>query len=122
MITSSNRDLNALSNDPTTISVNSTTVSTVKRSTIFSSPSGTKRTSIDIEPTTRASISENTKISKQEGFYFTYLRVGNIKVNVSTAGFTFNLDNYNAMVEEYVKRGEVMTWSKFVVDFEYHAW
>ena len=96
-----------------------------RRSSLFSSPS-IMRGSIDMigdEPalTRRSSTTEQGTGPRQEGFYFKYLRVGDVNVDVSTSGFTFNVDNYKAVVEPFVKRGEVMNWTKFVWELEKHA-
>lgn len=96
-----------------------------RRSSLFTSPS-LMRGSVDLtsdEPmlTRRSSGNEQITGPRQEGFYFKYLRVGDINVDVSTSGFTFNVDNYKAVVEPFVKRGEVMNWTRFVWELEKHA-
>ena len=96
-----------------------------RRSSLFTSPS-LMRGSVDLtgdEPvlTRRSSGNEQVTGPRQEGFYFKYLRVGDINVDVSTSGFTFNVDNYKAVVEPFVKRGEVMNWTRFVWELEKHA-
>ena len=35
--------------------------------------------------------------------------------------FAFNVDNYKAVVQPFLRRGEVMTWSKFIWELEQHA-
>lgn len=95
-----------------------------RRSGLFTSPS-IMRGSVDVngeeQMLTRRSSNETTVGPRQEGFYFKYLRVGDINVDVSTSGFAFNVDNYKAVVEPFVKRGEVMNWTRFVWELEKHA-
>jgi hypothetical protein len=64
--------------------------------------------------------SQVAKASKQEGVYIKYMRVGDINVDVSTLGFTLNLDKFKAVMEPFFCRGELLTWKRLIWLFERH--
>jgi len=47
--------------------------------------------------------------------------VGEISVDVTTAGFPFNITNYKATVDPFFKRGTVMDWHRLILKIERHA-
>lgn len=57
---------------------------------------------------------------RQECLYIRYMRVGDINVDVSTAGFTINLENFKAVMEPFVKRREILDWQRLIWSLETH--
>jgi hypothetical protein len=62
-----------------------------------------------------------SKPKKQEALYIKYLRLGDINVEVSTVGFTFNVDKYQALINEFSLRNKVVDWHQLFWKFEKHA-
>lgn len=59
--------------------------------------------------------------SNQEGLYIRYLRVGDVAIDVSTAGFSIiNLDRFQAVVKPYLCRNVVLDWKRLVWSLEMH--
>jgi hypothetical protein len=68
-------------------------------------------------------ISQNPKaVKRQEGLYVVYLRVGDINVDVSTAGFgfAFNLDRFQAVMEKFFCKKQVLDWRRLIWQLEKH--
>eukprot|EP00981_Chlorochromonas_danica_P010154 scaffold3051_cov167-Ochromonas_danica.AAC.13 len=61
-----------------------------------------------------SSLSVSKKQNKQTGLYIKYMRVGDINVDVSTEGFTINLNNFQAVMEPFVRRGQLVTWAELI--------
>ena len=57
----------------------------------------------------------------QEAVYIKYMRVGEIIVNVSTAGFLFNTKGYSACVDPLVLHGKVYDWGRLLLKVEKQA-
>jgi hypothetical protein len=59
---------------------------------------------------------------RQEGLYIVYLRVGDINVDVSTAGFGFalNLDRFQAIMDKYFCKKQVLNWKRLIWEVEKH--
>lgn len=73
-------------------------------------------TSTRMERTSVSNMGETVvaKNCKQEGLYLKYMRVGDINVDVSTLGFTINLDKFQAVMEPFVRRGQLLTWGGLI--------
>jgi hypothetical protein len=65
-------------------------------------------------------VAKKPKKKRQEALYLRRLRVGEIYVDVSTAGFTLNLDRFKAEMEPFICRGEVLDWRRLIWNFERH--
>jgi hypothetical protein len=77
-------------------------------------------------PPTPAAAAANSTASllttvHQEVLYVNYLRLGDINVDVSTSGFPLNIENYHAVVEPFICRGEVLNWHRLIASMERHA-
>jgi hypothetical protein len=59
---------------------------------------------------------------RQEGLYIVYLRVGDINVDVSTSGFGFalNLDRFQAIMDKYFCKKQVLNWKRLIWEVEKH--
>ena len=62
----------------------------------------------------------NKKKRQQECVYVRYLRVGEINLDVSTAGFAINFDNIKAVMTPYYCRKEVHEWKRLIFMIERH--
>lgn len=72
-------------------------------------------------PTGSIMVSSNSGAARQEALFIRYLRVGEISVDVTTAGFPLNITNYKATVDPFFKRGTVMDWHRLILKIERHA-
>ena len=57
----------------------------------------------------------------QEAIYIKYMRVGEIVVDVSTAGFFVNLKEYKASIDAFVLHGKVYDWQRLLLKVEKQA-
>jgi hypothetical protein len=64
----------------------------------------------------------NNKQKRQECLYIVYFRVGDINVDVSTAGFgfAFNLDRFQAVMEKFFCKKQVLDWKRLIWQLEKH--
>ena len=68
-----------------------------------------------------ANVGASGTAARQEALFIRYLRVGEISVDVTTAGFPLNITNYKATVDPFFKRGTVMDWHRLILKIERHA-
>lgn len=57
----------------------------------------------------------------QEAVYLQYFRIGIINLDVSTAGFTLNLNKFKAKMEPFICRRSVLDWKKLIWMIEQHT-
>lgn len=59
--------------------------------------------------------------NRQECVYLRYIRVGNINLDVSTAGFPIgNVSNFKVVLKAFVDRGSLCVWKELVWSLEKH--
>jgi hypothetical protein len=63
----------------------------------------------------------SVKKKRQEGLYLLYMRVGDINLDVSTAGFSLNLKKFKAVMESFFCKKVVLDWKKLIWMLEQHA-
>ena len=66
-------------------------------------------------------VEKNKEKNVQEAVYIKYMRVGEIVVNVSTAGFIINTKGYAACVDPLVLHGKVYDWGRLLLKVEKQA-
>lgn len=57
----------------------------------------------------------------QEALYIKYMRVGDVIVEVSTAGFLLNTKDYKVCVDPFVLHGKVLDWGRLLYKVEIHT-
>ena len=50
--------------------------------------------------------------------YIKYLRIGDINIDVTTSGFPFNITNYQASIDPFIRRGVVLDWYGLILHIE----
>ncbi|RHY30723.1 hypothetical protein DYB32_004071 [Aphanomyces invadans] len=69
---------------------------------------------------------EDDEIAESSGaelFFFNYVRIGNICLNISCLGFVVNLNGFELELPHFVCQGKLCTWKQLLRKFEGHlAW
>ena len=72
----------------------------------------------------RQAAAENARVTpsrRQECLYLRYFRVGNINLDLTTKGFTLNVNNFKLVMEAFVHRGTLCSWRDLVWNLEKHV-
>ena len=59
--------------------------------------------------------------ARQEAVYFRYMRLGQIVIDVTTSGFPINVTSFQATVDSFNCKAEVMDWHSLILRLERHV-